>query len=262
MQAAVSTTPSSAAAAAASGSHQVVRMPSDDTPAAAAAAAAAARKQRRQEPLRVQLASWWEDWLSCGIKKNSRLQQQQQHQQQQQRQQWQQQRHCTVSHVPSHRQEQQQEQVCVKQQSVNSSTDGTVQSSSSSSSSTEQCCASCQQLLAALQCAGLSYLLAALPAGLNSAADDWGSVLSPGEMQRLGFARVLLHKPLLAVLDEATSSLPGEIAVQLYQQLQRAGVSYVSVGHSSSLLGVHGQVLSIAADGAGGWQLQSVQGQG
>jgi ABC-type bacteriocin/lantibiotic exporter with double-glycine peptidase domain len=204
-------------------------------------------KQRQRQPLRVQLACWWQDWLSCGIKKSIRQQQQQQPQQQR----------CTLpNHSQKQQQQQQQEQEHVKpQHSVCTSVGSTVDDSSSNSSS-EQRCTSCQQLLAALQLAGLGYLLAALPAGLDSTAEDWGSVLSPGELQRLGFARVLFHRPLLAVLDEATSSLPGEVAVQLYQQLQAAGVSYVSVGHNSSLLGVHGQVLSIAADGAGGWQLQ------
>ncbi|KAF6263114.1 hypothetical protein COO60DRAFT_508708 [Scenedesmus sp. NREL 46B-D3] len=215
-------------------SHHSVRLPTGGVPAS--------RRQRGQQPLRVQLAAWWDDWLSCGIKRSIT-------QQQQQQQRW----HCTVS---KGRQEQQQEQEHVKQRKMPgvAGCTGVVGRRSS-----EQRCIACQQLLAAMQLAGLSYLLAALPAGLDAAADDWGSVLSPGEMQRMGFARVLLHKPLLAVLDEATSSLPGEDAVQLYQQLQQAGVSYVSVGHSSSLLRVHGQVLSISADRAGGWQLQCVQ---
>lgn len=67
---------------------------------------------------------------------------------------------------------------------------------------------------------------------------------------------VCLHRPQLAVLDEATASLPGEEAVLLYQVLQQAGVTVVSVGHSRSLQKVHQQVLSIAGDGSGRWQLQ------
>jgi ABC-type uncharacterized transport system fused permease/ATPase subunit len=162
------------------------------------------------------------------------------------------------------RQQQQQQQVQAQKQrqyNIANPADGTVDDSRQVGN-IEQRCMACQQLLAALQLAGLSYVLAALPAGLDAVAQDWGSVLSPGEMQRLGFARVLLHQPLLAVLDEATSSLPGEVAVQLYQQLQQAGVSYVSVGHSSSLLQVHQQVLSIVADATGSWQLQFVQDSG
>jgi energy-coupling factor transporter ATP-binding protein EcfA2 len=229
---------SAGSAAAEPGSYHAVCIPTGGT--------AASSKQRRVQPLRLQLACWWDDWLSCGIKRGVRQQQQQ--------------RQCTVS---GSRQEQQQQQVQehVKQHNNAGCVDGTVDVSRQVGNNAQHCM-TCQQLLAALQLAGLSYLLAALPAGLDAAAEDWGAVLSPGEMQRLGFARVLLHKPLLAVLDEATSSLPGEVAVQLYQQLQQAGVSYVSVGHSSSLLQVHQQVLSIVADGAGGWQLQYVQDSG
>eukprot|EP00775_Hariotina_reticulata_P011726 gene11726-11870_t len=104
---------------------------------------------------------------------------------------------------------------------------------------------------------GLSYLLSALPQGLDTACEDWLAVLSPGEMQRLAIARTLLHRPQLAVLDEATASLPGEEAVLLYQVLQQAGVTVVSVGHSCSLQKVHEHVLSIAGDGSGRWQLSA-----
>ena len=52
---------------------------------------------------------------------------------------------------------------------------------------------------------------------------DWASELSSGELQRLGFARLLFScaaaacsSPLLLLLDEATSSLPPSCEQQLY----------------------------------------------
>jgi len=36
---------------------------------------------------------------------------------------------------------------------------------------------------------------------------DWTNILSLGEQQRVSFARIFLRKPVLAFLDEATSSL-------------------------------------------------------
>lgn len=38
---------------------------------------------------------------------------------------------------------------------------------------------------------------------------EWSSVLSLGEQQRLAFARLLLSKPKLVLLDESTSALDG-----------------------------------------------------
>lgn len=42
--------------------------------------------------------------------------------------------------------------------------------------------------------------------GLDS-INEWSSVLSLGEQQRLAFARLLLSKPKLVLLDESTSAL-------------------------------------------------------
>lgn len=86
---------------------------------------------------------------------------------------------------------------------------------------------------------------------------DWADVLSLGEQQRLAFARLLINKPHFAVLDEATSALdlPNETA--LYHTLQELGIHYISVGHRSSLLNYHQQVLEI--QGPDKWQVKSVR---
>lgn len=45
---------------------------------------------------------------------------------------------------------------------------------------------------------------------------EWSSVLSLGEQQRLAFARILLSKPRLVLLDESTSALdePNEVILK------------------------------------------------
>ncbi|RTR06587.1 thiol reductant ABC exporter subunit CydD [Halomonas nitroreducens] len=59
----------------------------------------------------------------------------------------------------------------------------------------------------ALARAGLADLLAALPAGLDSALGERGVGLSGGQAQRLALARVFLSPAPLVLLDEPTASL-------------------------------------------------------
>lgn len=74
---------------------------------------------------------------------------------------------------------------------------------------------------------------------------DWSRVLSLGEQQRLAFARLLLIQPKYAILDEATSALDEETEASLYQHLQQTAISYISVGHRSTLLNYHKLVLEL-----------------
>lgn len=60
------------------------------------------------------------------------------------------------------------------------------------------------ELIKVLEDVRLGYLLARF--SLDS-IHEWSSVLSLGEQQRLAFARLLLSKPQLALLDESTSAL-------------------------------------------------------
>ena len=78
---------------------------------------------------------------------------------------------------------------------------------------------------------------------------DWGQLLSLGEQQRLAFARLLLTKPRYALLDEATSALDEVNEANLYNDLKDMGVTYISVGHRSSLLKFHDQLLKLSGNG-------------
>ena len=78
---------------------------------------------------------------------------------------------------------------------------------------------------------------------------DWGNLLSPGEQQRLAFARLLLSSPRYAVLDEATSALDVNNEARLYRHLKDSGTTYISVGHRPTLLDYHDNVLELLGDG-------------
>ncbi|XP_056845282.1 LOW QUALITY PROTEIN: ABC transporter D family member 2, chloroplastic [Raphanus sativus] len=81
--------------------------------------------------------------------------------------------------------------------------------------------------------------------GLDS-LHEWSSVLSLGEQQRLAFARLLLCQPKLALLDESTSALDEANEAHLYQQIQSAGITYISIGHRQTLTKFHNKILHIA----------------
>src|SRR5258706_10061502 len=68
-------------------------------------------------------------------------------------------------------------------------------------------------------------------------SNHWQRMLSPGEQQRLGFARALLYAPQWLFLDEATAAMDEEDEAVLYQALidQSPGLSIFSVRHRSSL---------------------------
>lgn len=84
---------------------------------------------------------------------------------------------------------------------------------------------------------------------------DWEKLLSIGEQQRLAFARVLLTRPRFAMLDEATSALDAANEANLYQQLLAGNSTPVSVGHRSTILKFHHQVLELGGDGQ--WHTQA-----
>jgi putative ATP-binding cassette transporter len=86
---------------------------------------------------------------------------------------------------------------------------------------------------------------------------DWADVLSLGEQQRLAFARLLANRPGFAVLDEATSALDVGNEANLYGQLKKLGVHYISVGHRISILKYHDRVLEL--NGRDKWRLLAVE---
>lgn len=87
---------------------------------------------------------------------------------------------------------------------------------------------------------------------------DWAKVLSPGEQQRIAFARILLLRPELVFLDEATSAVDEGLEDSLYD-LVRTEVPdcmLLSVSHRSTVDRHHTRQLDLSGDGA--WELSTV----
>jgi len=92
-----------------------------------------------------------------------------------------------------------------------------------------------------------------------SAEVDFESMLSGGEKQRLGFARMLLRQDIgFAVLDEATAALDEANEARVYEQLRSKINCYVSVGHRKNLEAFHTHKLSFEELPGGGssWRLE------
>jgi len=90
---------------------------------------------------------------------------------------------------------------------------------------------------------------------------DWVKVLSPGEQQRVAFARVLLTKPKAVFADEATSAMDEGLELTMYQLLRNElpDTILVSVSHRSTVERHHQQRLELLGEGQ--WRLGPLEGE-
>ncbi len=88
---------------------------------------------------------------------------------------------------------------------------------------------------------------------------DWAKVLSPGEQQRIAFARVLLTQPQAVLLDEATSALDEGLEFALYQLLRNElpDCVVISVSHRPTVEQHHDRRLELLGEGR--WRINRVE---
>ncbi len=105
--------------------------------------------------------------------------------------------------------------------------------------------ASQQDIIAACRAAQIHDLIASLPDGYDTVVGERGYRLSGGEKQRLAIARVILKRPYIIVLDEATSHLDSEneAAIQAALAEVMAGRTSLIVAHRLSTIVSADQIL-------------------
>ena len=103
------------------------------------------------------------------------------------------------------------------------------------------------ELWAALEQARLGHLVRSLADGLDTVVGERGYRLSGGERQRLTIARLLLAKPRVVILDEATAHLDSqsEAAVQEALVAALAGRTAIVIAHRLSTIRAADEILVV-----------------
>jgi len=86
---------------------------------------------------------------------------------------------------------------------------------------------------------------------------DWANMLTVGEQQLLGIARLLMAQPKFAFLDRSTSALSLSRVKHIYTILSSTPITYLSVGDHPSLRNYHDNVLELLEDGL--WTLNTAE---
>ena len=126
------------------------------------------------------------------------------------------------------------------------------------------------EVMECLQLANLTKVVDSSAEGLGRSEHDWTDVLSGGEKQRVGLARLYFHRPTFAILDEATSAINPDEEGLLYAHIETLGITTFSIAHRMELKRFHALHLHLQADGTGrysvtnlrraSWNIQSLPG--
>ncbi|XP_061336567.1 ABC transporter D family member 1 [Gastrolobium bilobum] len=103
----------------------------------------------------------------------------------------------------------------------------------------------------------LNYLLERDQSGWDANL-NWEDILSLGEQQRLGMARLFFHKPKFGILDECTNATSVDVEEHLYGLAKNMGITVVTSSQRPALIPFHSMELRLI-DGEGNWELRLIK---
>ncbi|KAK8187476.1 ABC transporter transmembrane region 2-domain-containing protein [Phyllosticta capitalensis] len=87
----------------------------------------------------------------------------------------------------------------------------------------------------------------------------WQDVLSGGEKQRMGIARLLYHEPRYAFVDEGTSAVSSDVEGLLYENCKAKGITLITISTRASLKRYHTFTLTLGLGENGDeWDFQRI----
>jgi putative ATP-binding cassette transporter len=103
-----------------------------------------------------------------------------------------------------------------------------------------------QDIRSAMAAVGLAHLIPRL-----DEIAEWDTALSAGEQHRVGFARALIHRPDILLLDDADAMVEGGRARELYRLLieRLPDTIIISASRSEALSDLHGRTIELCPAG-------------
>ncbi|KOS43248.1 hypothetical protein ACN38_g5864 [Penicillium nordicum] len=91
------------------------------------------------------------------------------------------------------------------------------------------------------------------------ARKEWKDVLSGGEKQRMGMARLFYHEPRYAFMDEGTSAVSSDVEGLLYDNAKERGITLITISTRASLKKYHTYNLTLGLGDEGEvWEFERI----
>ncbi|KAJ5617960.1 hypothetical protein N7537_003074 [Penicillium hordei] len=91
------------------------------------------------------------------------------------------------------------------------------------------------------------------------ARKEWKDVLSGGEKQRMGMARLFYHEPRYAFMDEGTSAVSSDVEGLLYDNAKERGITLITISTRASLKKYHTYNLTLGLGTEGEvWEFERI----